>query len=67
VFEAANALDKLEAFASINGPTFYGLPVSEEKVTLVKESWTVPAEYQFGDSVVVPLRAGETIAWKLQD
>ncbi|WP_157314887.1 dihydroorotase [Chitinibacter sp. GC72] len=67
VFEAANALDKLETFASNNGPTFYGLPVSEEKVTLVKESWTVPAEYQFGDSVVVPLRAGETIAWKLQD
>ncbi|WP_348946510.1 dihydroorotase [Chitinibacter sp. FCG-7] len=67
VFEAANALDKFEAFASINGPTFYGLPVSEEKVTLVKESWTVPAEYQFGDSVVVPLRAGETVAWKLQD
>ncbi|WP_373973730.1 dihydroorotase [Chitinibacter sp. SCUT-21] len=67
VFEAAGALDKLEAFASINGPTFYGLPVSNEKVTLVKESWTVPTEYQFGDSVVVPLRAGETIAWKLQD
>jgi dihydroorotase len=67
VFEAANALDKFEAFASINGPTFYRLPVSEEKVTLVKESWTVPTEYQFGDSVVVPLRAGETVAWKLQD
>lgn len=65
VFDAANALDKFEAFASINGPTFYGLPVSTEKVTLVKESWTVPAEYQFADSVVVPLRAGELIQWKL--
>ncbi|WP_410499508.1 dihydroorotase [Chitinibacter sp. S2-10] len=66
-FDAAGALDQLEAFASINGPTFYGLPVSTEKVTLVKEEWTVPAEYQFGDSTVVPLRAGETIAWRLQD
>ncbi|WP_028450473.1 dihydroorotase [Chitinibacter tainanensis] len=67
VFDAAGALDKLEAFASLNGPAFYGLPTNPDKVTLVKESWTVPAEYQFGDSVVVPLRASESIHWKLQD
>jgi dihydroorotase len=65
VFDLAGKLDQLEAFASLNGPAFYNLPVSSEKVTLVKESWVVPAEYQFADSVVVPLRAGELIQWKL--
>ncbi len=65
VFDLAGKLDQLEAFASFNGPAFYNLPVSTEKVTLVKESWVVPAEYQFADSVVVPLRAGELVQWKL--
>ena len=65
VFDLAGKLDQLEAFASLNGPAFYGLPVSTEKVTLIKESWLVPAEYPFGDSVVVPLRAGEMMQWKL--
>ncbi|WP_028455067.1 dihydroorotase [Chitinilyticum litopenaei] len=64
-FEAAGALDKLEAFASLNGPAFYGLKPNADKVTLVKESWTVPEEYAFGDSVVVPLRAGSEISWRL--
>lgn len=65
VFEAAGALDKFEAFASCNGPAFYGLPVNSGTVTLVKDSWTVPAEYPFGAQSVVPLRAGETVAWRL--
>ncbi|SFN49992.1 dihydroorotase [Formivibrio citricus] len=65
VFDAAGALDKLEAFASRNGPAFYGLPVNQGTVTLAKESWTVPAEYPFGSHSVVPLRAGETMAWRL--
>lgn len=65
VFDLAGKLDQFEAFASLNGPAFYGLPVSTEKVTLVKESWVVPAEYEFADSVVVPLRAGELVQWKL--
>lgn len=65
VFDAAGALDKFEAFASLNGPAFYGLPVNRGTVTLVKESWRVPAEYPAGEYPVVPLRAGETIAWRL--
>lgn len=67
VFEAEGALDKLEGFASFHGPDFYGLARNEDKITLVKEEWTVPAEYPLADTVIVPLRAGETIPWKLQD
>ncbi|MBE9607955.1 dihydroorotase [Chitinilyticum piscinae] len=66
-FESVGKLDQLEAFASLNGPAFYGLKPNADKVTLVKESWSVPEEYAFGDSVVVPLRAGSSIAWKLAD
>ncbi len=66
-FEAAGALDKLEAFASLNGPAFYGLAPNADRITLRRESWTVPAELPFGDEALVPLRAGETIGWKLQD
>ncbi len=65
VFDRVGALDKFEAFASLNGPAFYGLPVNNGTVTLVKEGWTVPAEYPAGAHPVVPLRAGETIAWQL--
>jgi len=64
-FEEAGALDRLEGFASIHGARFYGLPVSEAKVTLVREEWTVPGELDFGDGKLVPLRAGETLPWKL--
>ncbi|WP_205617117.1 dihydroorotase [Pelomicrobium methylotrophicum] len=64
-FEAAGALDKLEAFASFNGPAFYGLPRNAGTVTLVREPWRVPETYPFGDEVVVPMRAGERIAWRL--
>ncbi|QDF95993.1 dihydroorotase [Azoarcus sp. DD4] len=66
VFDAANALDRLEAFASLNGPAFYGLKPNADKITLVRETWTVPASYDyFGDDPLVPLRAGEGVAWKL--
>jgi len=66
-FEAVGALDKLEGFASHFGPDFYGLPRNAERITLVKEGWTVPASlpYVEGD-VLVPLRAGETVAWRLK-
>lgn len=67
VFEEANALDKLEGFASLNGPDFYGLPRNETQVTLVKEPWNVPAEYPMADETIVPLRAGESVHWKLID
>jgi dihydroorotase len=64
-FEEAGALDKLEDFASRFGPAFYGLPQNEDKITLKREEWSVPATLPFGSERLVPLRAGETIAWKL--
>ncbi|WP_253451407.1 dihydroorotase [Halomonas sp. Y3] len=65
-FEAAGALDRLEGFASHFGPDFYGLPRNAESVTLVREPWQLPESLAYvGDSRIVPLRAGETLAWKL--
>ena len=64
VFEAADALDRLEGFASHFGADFYGMPRNKGKVTLVREGWDVPPELPFGDEVVVPLRAGGRIAWR---
>ncbi|TAJ77087.1 MAG: dihydroorotase [Gallionellaceae bacterium] len=64
-FEQAGALDRLEAFASFHGPDFYRLPRNRDRVTLVKESWPVPSEINIGADTLVPLRAGETIAWRL--
>lgn len=66
-FEQAGALDRLEAFASINGADFYGLPHNEERITLVRKPWQVPDGYPLGDQVVVPMRAGEQIQWQLAD
>ncbi|SET51888.1 dihydroorotase [Thalassotalea agarivorans] len=66
VFEAEDALDKLEAFASLNGPAFYGLPVNNDEITLEKSTWDVPETMAFGSDVVVPIRAGEQIAWKVK-
>lgn len=66
-FEAAGALDQLEAFASLNGPAFYRLPVNEERVTLAKQAWTVPDTLPYDGDALVPLRAGESVAWKLLD
>ncbi|OQS25694.1 dihydroorotase [Chromobacterium violaceum] len=65
-FEAAGALDKLEAFASLNGPAFYGLPANGDRIELVKESWTVPAELPYPGDSLVPLRAGDSVAWRLR-
>ncbi|MDP3743896.1 MAG: amidohydrolase family protein, partial [Methylotenera sp.] len=65
VFEAANALDKLEGFASFYGADFYGLPRNTERVTLVKESWKVPGSLPYDGDVLVPLRAGQAVQWKL--
>ena len=64
-FEAAGALHKLEAFASHNGPDFYQLPRNAGKITLAKQSWQLPESVPFGQAEVKPLRAGETLAWKL--
>ncbi len=64
-FEEAGALDKLEAFASMHGAQFYGLPLNEDSITLVREEWRVPERLTFGSEELVPLRAGDTIPWKL--
>ena len=65
-FEAAGALDKLEGFASLHGPAFYGLPVNTGTVTLLRQPWTLPESIPFGDASLKPLRGGETLAWQLQ-
>jgi dihydroorotase len=64
-FERAGALDKLEAFASLNGPAFYNLEPNAGTITLRREQWTLPATLPLGDLEVVPLNAGETINWKM--
>jgi dihydroorotase len=65
VFDQANALDRLEAFASHFGPDFYQLPRNTGKLILKRQSQTIPDEFPVGDSTVVPLRAGETLAWTI--
>jgi len=66
-FEAADALDKLEAFASFHGADFYGLPRNTGTVTLKRQPWVLPETLPFGDAVIKPLRAGDTLDWKLDD
>ncbi|WP_354679559.1 dihydroorotase [Cupriavidus plantarum] len=63
-FDNAGALDKLEAFASFNGPAFYGLPRNTGTLTLAREDWELPREVPYGETTLVPLRAGETMRWK---
>ncbi|PCJ84409.1 MAG: dihydroorotase [Thiotrichaceae bacterium] len=65
IFEEQGVLDKLEAFASFNGPDFYGLPRNSKTITLVKEDWQVPDEYSLGSDTLVPFLAGQTIHWKM--
>jgi dihydroorotase len=64
-FEEAGALDKLEGFASEFGARFYGLPPNEERIALARQDWRAPERIPFGADELVPLRAGETIPWKL--
>ena len=66
-FDEAGALDRFEAFASFNGPDFYGLPRNTETISMKRSEWTLPTEFPFADKTIVPLRAGETLRWKLQD
>ncbi len=65
VFEDAGALDKLEGFASCYGPDFYGLPRNTRRIALERVGWSAPTDYAFGDERVIPLRAGETIQWRI--
>ncbi|PKO50094.1 MAG: dihydroorotase, partial [Betaproteobacteria bacterium HGW-Betaproteobacteria-20] len=64
-FENVGALDKLEGFASFYGADFYGLPRNKTQITLVKQSWIVPDSLPFDEDVLVPLRAGQSVAWKV--
>ncbi len=65
-FEQRQALDKLEPFASHFGPDFYGLPRNTDQITLVREEWEVPTSLPFGEQLVIPLRAGERLHWRLE-
>ncbi len=64
-FEEADALDKLEAFASFHGPDFYGLPRNTGYVRLQRAPWTIPDQLKLADTTLVPLDAGQTLQWKL--
>lgn len=66
IFEDLGSLDKLEGFASHYGSDFYGLPRNDDQITLIKEDWQAPTELPFGKDVIVPLRAGDTLRWKLE-
>ncbi len=65
-FDAAGALDRLEAFASFNGADFYRLPRNSGTITLRRESWQIQAALPLGEDELVPLRAGERLAWRQQ-
>ncbi|GAL17765.1 dihydroorotase [Vibrio maritimus] len=66
VFEQEGKLENLEGFASHNGPDFYGLPRNTDTVTLEKAEWNVPETMPFGSDIVVPIRGGETVNWKVK-
>src|SRR6516225_10701572 len=65
VFEEEGALDRFEAFAALNGPEFYGLPVNATRVTLRREPCPIPERIGEGENVLVPFRGGETLRWRL--
>lgn len=67
IFEDLGVLENLEGFASFYGPDFYNLPRNKDSITLVKTPWAVPAEMPFAHDVIVPLKAGENVRWKLED
>ena len=65
-FDSVGALDKLEGFSSFHGPAFYGLPRNTGTLTLVRENWTPPDSFAFGEAELKPLRSGEALAWRVQ-
>jgi dihydroorotase len=66
IFEAEGMLPRLQGFASEFAADFYGWPRNQQSITLEKQAWSVPASYPFGDAQLVPLRAGETVGWRLR-
>lgn len=65
VFESIDALDKLEGFASHHGPDFYGLPRNTQTIKLRKQPWVLDKELVFGEHHIIPLKAGDTLHWKV--
>lgn len=66
VFAEANALNKLEDFASFRGPDFYGLERNKEQITLTQQQWTVPDSYSFGEKTLIPFYAGQQLEWSVK-
>jgi dihydroorotase len=66
-FEQVGALDRLEAFASFHGPDFYRLPRNTDQIRLRREPWRVPESYGDAGDAIVPLRAGQSLAWRLDE
>ena len=64
-FEEERALDKLEKFASVNGPKFYGLPINEDTMTLTKKDQQVPERFTLSETDIIPFHAGETLGWSV--
>ena len=65
VFEEEGALEHLEAFASLNGPRFYGLPANQDTITLERRPWPVPERVAAGSDELIPFAAGEDVAWRI--
>lgn len=66
VFEEMNALQHFEGFCSLNGPRFYGLPVNEAQITLVKQEQTIAQSIALSDDTLIPFLAGETVRWSVK-
>ena len=66
IFDQAGKLEQLESFASINGPDFYNLPYNKKTLTLIKETWKAPDNFQFDHNKLIPFRANKDIIWKIQ-
>ena len=64
-FDAVGALNQLEGFASFHGPDFYGLPRNTGMITLRRQPTAIPERFGFGEDELIPLRAGETLAWRV--
>jgi dihydroorotase len=66
VFDEENALDRLDGFAAVNGARFYGMPVNEEQIRLVRRKWRVPHEIATAAGPVRPFLAGEELNWQIE-
>ncbi len=67
VFDTAGALNMLEAFSSLNGPDFYGLPRNSDTITLIEDAWRVPEYLCFGEDQLVPVRTADMVNWRVKD